>query len=100
MPAPPSGARSPSPQPMQTAACDIHADALDALRRLGFSAAEVLDALAAASGAGDIETLLRQALATLRPPVLVSRASEPTPRYVARPRCAAPLRGFRSSSPT
>jgi 5-methylcytosine-specific restriction endonuclease McrA len=74
---------------------DLHADALDALRRLGFSAAEARRALAASSAVGDLETLLRQALATLRPPVHVSRASEPTPRYVARHRGARRPSGFR-----
>jgi hypothetical protein len=66
---------------MKDAAGDLHADALDALTRLGFSAAQARQALAGSSGAGDIETLLREALAQLRPPVQVSRASEPGPRY-------------------
>ena len=89
------------PRAAPAAATDLHADALDALRRLGFCAAEARQALAvAASGGGDLETLLRRALTYLRPPVQVSRACEPTARYVARRRCAAPSRDSRSSSLT
>jgi hypothetical protein len=69
------------PPPMKDAASEIHADALDALTRLGFSAAQARRALAASSGAGDIEAVLREALAQLRPTVHISRASEPGPRY-------------------
>ncbi len=70
---------------------DLHADALGALRRLGFSAAEARRALASCpSSADDLDTLLRRALATLRPPVPVSHASESTPRYGSRPCRAAP----------
>jgi 5-methylcytosine-specific restriction endonuclease McrA len=78
-----------SPGPTQNAPGNLHADALDALRRLGFSAVQARDALAACSTAGDIETLLRESLAHLRPPVQVSRASEPTRLYGSRARCAA-----------
>ncbi len=80
---------SPPPPATPAAASDLHADALDGLRRLGFSAAEARRALAAASG-GDIETLLREALSHLRPRVHVSCASERTPRYGSRLRCAVP----------
>ncbi len=89
-PVPAAPAPSPSPRPTQNAAYDLHADALDALRRLGFSAAPARQALAASSGGGDIETLLREALTHLRPTVRVSRASEATLRYGSRARCAAP----------
>jgi hypothetical protein len=88
-PAPSVRAASQPTQPPQSDPSDLHADALDALRRLGFSAAEARRALAASSGAGDIETLLREALARLRPPVHVSRASEPGPRHRSGARRAA-----------
>ena len=87
-PGPTPACASPPPRATPAAASDLHADALDGLRRLGFSAAEARRALAAASG-GDIETLLREALSHLRPRVHVSCASEPTPRYGSRLRCAA-----------
>ncbi len=70
----------PSPRPTQNAADDIHVDAYQALRRLGFSAAEARRAVAGSSG-DDLETVLRQALTHLRPPVQVSRACEPRARY-------------------
>jgi hypothetical protein len=88
-PAPSVRAPNASPRPAPNDANDLDADAVDALRRLGFSAAQARQALAASSGAGDIETLLREALAHLRPPVHVSRASEPSPRYGSRARCAS-----------
>jgi hypothetical protein len=91
-PVPSVRAPSPSPQPARNAADDLHADAVDALRRLGFSASQARQALAASPGAGDIETLLREALTHLRPPVRVSRASEPGRRYGSRARCASSSR--------
>jgi hypothetical protein len=73
------------PQPVAAgAAGDIRADAVDALRRLGFSAAEARQAVAVSSARGDIKNLLRESLSRLRPPVQVSRASEPTMRYGSR----------------
>jgi 5-methylcytosine-specific restriction endonuclease McrA len=81
------------PPPMKDAASEMHADALDALTRLGFSAAQARQALAGSSGAGDIETLLREALARLRPPVHVARASEPGARcWLAARRAASSSR--------
>ena len=98
-PAPSVRPPSPPPHPAQNAASDLHADALAALRRLGFSAAQARQALAASSGAEDIETLLREALTHLRPPVQVSRASELTPRYGSRARRAACSARTTDSSP-
>ena len=66
---------------------DLRADAIDALRRLGFAAAEARRAVETASSAGDdLEALLREALSHLRPPVQVSRASEPRARYGSQAR--------------
>jgi hypothetical protein len=90
-----SAATPPTPRAAD-AAGDLRTEAVDALRRLGFSATEARKAVAAASSAaGDIETLLRDALARLRPPVQVSRASEPTARYGSRHRRAASPTGPR-----
>ncbi len=88
-PGPTPACASPPPRATPAAACDLHAHALDGLRRLGFSAAEARRVLAAASG-GDIETLLREALSHLRPRVHVSCACEPTRRYGSRLRREAP----------
>jgi hypothetical protein len=85
----PSVRAASQPPPMRDAASEIHADALDALTRLGFSAAQARQAIAASSDAGDIEALLREALAQLRPPVHVSRASEPGRLYRSGARRAA-----------
>jgi hypothetical protein len=89
---------SPSPRRAPGGASDLHADALDALRRLGFSAAQARQALAASSG-DDLDTLLRQALALLHPRVKASRASEPTTRYGAQSRRAACSARASDSSP-
>jgi len=90
-PAPSVRASSVAQRPTPPDAGDLRADALDGLRRLGFSAAEARQAVeAAASSCGDLETLLRQALTHLRPPVQVSRASEPCPRYGSHGRRAVP----------
>ena len=68
-------------------ACDPRADAIDALRRLGFAAADARRAVeTASSAAGDLDALLREALSHLRPPVQVSRASEPRARYGSQAR--------------
>jgi hypothetical protein len=94
----PDAANSATPRTpgVADAARDVRAEAVGALRRLGFSAAEARAAVAVASPAvGDIETLLRDALARLRPSVYVSRASEPTARYGSRHRRAASHTGPR-----
>jgi hypothetical protein len=74
------------PDAPDTAHADARADVIVALRRLGFSAAEARRAVDATSPAsGDVETLLREALSHLRPPVKASRASEPRARYGSQP---------------
>ena len=98
---------SPRPAPGETAPdapgtaneeADVRADVIVALRRLGFSAAEARRAVDATSPASsDIETLLREALSHLRPPVKVSRVCEPRARYRSQPR--PPVKMSRSSEP-
>jgi Holliday junction resolvasome RuvABC DNA-binding subunit len=63
---------------------DVVNDAIDALRRLGFSARETRSAVAEAarSGTGDHVELIRRALRSLRPPGLLAdepRAGSPAP---------------------
>jgi hypothetical protein len=90
-PRPAPGASGPSAVPVAgSASVDIRADAIDALRRLGFSAAEARRAVEAASSTvGDLESLLREALSHLRPPAQVTRASEPRRPYGSPTRRAA-----------